>query len=181
MKSRTSTHQSIGGITCAGAILLMACSAQAQNLFVSGGSGDIYEFTPGGVQSSLPLTGLNEPGMIAFDRTGNLFIANNFAGNVIEYSAGGVQSTFASGLGEPYGLAFNPSGTLFEGDASAATVNQLTPSGNASPFVTGSGTGALGWMTVEGGPLPVPEPSAFGLFGAGLAGLLMLRRKYSSR
>ena len=118
--------------------------------------------------------------MLAFDNTGDLFIANNYGGNIIEYSANGVQSTFASGLGEPFGLAFNNAGTLFEGDATAATINQFTPTGHESPFVTGSGTEGLGWMTIQGEVLPVPEPSAFGLFGAGLTGLLMLWRKYSN-
>ena len=42
-----------GGVVCAGAILLMASRAQAQNLFVSDySSGNIYEYTPGGVQST---------------------------------------------------------------------------------------------------------------------------------
>jgi hypothetical protein len=150
----------------------------AGDLFAAGsvGPNNVTEITPGGVQSTLPITGLNGPGMIAFNSAGDLFVANNFANNIIEYSHNGVQSTFASGLGNPYGLAFNSSGILFEGDANTATINRFTPGGVESPFVTGSGTGALGWMTMQ----PVPEPSAFGLFGVGLAALLMLRRKYFS-
>ena len=44
---------SFGGVVCAGAVMLIASSAQAQNLFVSNfRSGNINEFTPGGVQST---------------------------------------------------------------------------------------------------------------------------------
>jgi len=44
---------SIGGAVCAGAILLIASSIQAQNLFEADyGSGNVHEFTPGGTQST---------------------------------------------------------------------------------------------------------------------------------
>jgi sugar lactone lactonase YvrE len=155
----------------------------AGNLFAAGSSSTdtITEITPGGVKTPLGITGLNEPGMLAFNSAGDLFIANNYGGNIIEYTPGGVQSTFASGTGTPYGIAFNKSGVLFEGDANASTINEFTPSGAESSFFSTSGEGGLGWMTVQGGPLPVPEPSALESFGAASAALLMLRRKYFSR
>src|ERR1017187_10301030 len=81
---------SFGGAVCVGAVLLIAASAPSQtrfvddhrggdfrrvppfdgglgqNLFVSdAGSGNIYEFTPGGVQSTFA-SGLNQPLGLAF-------------------------------------------------------------------------------------------------------------------
>lgn len=155
----------------------------AGNLYAagSGGANVITKITPGHVKSTLPLTGLNEPGMLAFDTLGDLFIANNFGGNIIKYSAGGVESTLAGGVGSPYGLAFNNAGILFEGDANTPNVNEFTSGGTESPFVTGSGTGALGWMAIQGVPLPVPEPSTWGLLAAGFTMLLVRRFKHSRR
>ena len=51
----------LGGTICAGAVLLLiAASAQAQNLFVADyGSGNINEITPGGAQSTFA-SGLNQ-------------------------------------------------------------------------------------------------------------------------
>ena len=59
---RAACH-SFGGVVCAGAVLLIASSAQAQNLFVSNqlsGSGSITEITPGGAQSTFA-SGLDNP------------------------------------------------------------------------------------------------------------------------
>ena len=78
-------------------------------------SGNIYEFTPGGVRSTFA-SGLNGPDGLAFDSAGNLFVGAQLSGNIIEIAPGGVQSVFASGL-NPNGLAFNSAGDLFEANA----------------------------------------------------------------
>ena len=59
-----SACHSFRSVICAGAVLLTASSMQAQNLFVSDVGGNIYQFTPGGVQSTFA-SGLNN-----FRRTG---------------------------------------------------------------------------------------------------------------
>ena len=80
-----------------------------------GSTGNIYEFTPGGVQSTFA-SGLNYPAGLAFNSAGNLFVADIGSGNIYEFTPGGVQSTFASGLNTPEGLAFNSAGNLFVAD-----------------------------------------------------------------
>jgi hypothetical protein len=52
-------------------------------------------------------SGLSGLGEMAFNSTGNLFVASS-SGTIYEYTPGGVQSTFASGLNEPVGLAIQP-------------------------------------------------------------------------
>ena len=90
----------------AGAAMLISFSAQAQNLFEADrGSGNIYEFTPGGVRSTFA-SGLNAPLGLAFNSAGNLFEADFASGNIYEFTPAGVQSTFASGLPAPAELAF---------------------------------------------------------------------------
>ena len=98
-----------GRAVCAGAVLLIASGAQAQNLFVTGwDSGSIYEFTPGGVKSTFA-SGVNNPAGLAFDSAGDLFVSGYYGGNnITEITPAGARSTFASGLGDPNGLAFQP-------------------------------------------------------------------------
>jgi hypothetical protein len=75
----------------------------AGDLFeADGGSGNIYEFTPGGVQSTFAL--LYGPNNLAFNSEGDLFVTAG--GDIYEYTSGGVQSTFASGINSAVGLAF---------------------------------------------------------------------------
>jgi sugar lactone lactonase YvrE len=71
--------------------------------------GYIYEYTPGGVQSTFS-SGWQYPQALAFDNAGNLFLfeGSYLNSGIIEFMAGGGQSTFASGLTVPTtdGLAF---------------------------------------------------------------------------
>ena len=105
---RTVCH-SFGGVVCAAAVMLIASSTQAQNLFeADGGSSSIYEFTPSGTQSTFA-TGLSYPTGLAFNNAGDLFVANYgyYGGNSItEITPNGSQSIFASGLNGPTALAF---------------------------------------------------------------------------
>ena len=90
--------------------MLIASNAQAQNLFAADYySGNIYEYTPGGVQSTFA-SGLADPFGLAFNSAGDLFVADGNeqpfpSGSIYEFTPGGARSTFASGLG-PTGLAF---------------------------------------------------------------------------
>jgi sugar lactone lactonase YvrE len=128
---------------CAGAVMLAAAGASAQNLYVdagSSGSADIYQITPGGVQTPVA-TGMNYPDAIAFDSQGNLFVANTALnngqqGNITEVKAGGGTTVFASGL-DPEGLAFNKAGDLFECEYRTGVINEFTPLGVETPFATG--------------------------------------------
>jgi hypothetical protein len=56
---------SFGSVICAGAVLLTVSSVQAQNLFVSDISGNIYNFTPGGARGTFA-SGLSGPEGLAF-------------------------------------------------------------------------------------------------------------------
>jgi sugar lactone lactonase YvrE len=99
------------------------------------GSGNIYEFTPGGTRSTFA-SGLNGPTGLAFDSSGNLFAADLSSGNIYEFTPGGTRSTFASravGLFEPEGLAFDSAGNLFVTDLGGA-IFEFTPGGTRSVF-----------------------------------------------
>ena len=77
----------------------------AGNLFESDTSGNIYEFTPGGVRSTF--AAVSNPDSLAFNSAGNLFVTTH-AGPIIEITPGGTESTFATESGISTGLAFQP-------------------------------------------------------------------------
>jgi sugar lactone lactonase YvrE len=130
---------SLGGAACVGA-LLFASSAPAQNLFVETyNTGNIYEFTPGGSQSTFA-TGMLKPGWLAFNANGDLFVANTAnnapGGNITKITRGGVPSTFASGV-DPSALVFNNAGNLIVADYNSGNIYQYTPGGVQSTFTSG--------------------------------------------
>ena len=133
-------RHAFGGVFCAGAVLLIVSSVQAQNLFVTGwSSGSVYEYTPGGSRSTFA-SGISNPAGLAFDRAGNLFVASRDevgSSAIYEFTPGGVQSTFATGLNNPNGLAFNSAGMLFESDYGSGNIYEYTPGGVRSTFATG--------------------------------------------
>ncbi|HEY5503694.1 MAG TPA: hypothetical protein VIK28_00950, partial [Sedimentisphaerales bacterium] len=134
-KSKSSiraVYHSIGGVVCAGAVLLISTNAQAQNLFVSDiqfhipfppppPSSTIIEITLSGAQSTFA-SGLTVSYGLAFNTAGNLFEADLQSGNIYEFTPGGAQSTFASGLHQPNGLAFNSAGDLFVTDIESQSI-----------------------------------------------------------
>jgi DNA-binding beta-propeller fold protein YncE len=129
----------------AAAVMLIASNAQAQNLFVSdvgsgNGSGNIYDYAPGGVQSTFA-SGVDRPFGLAFNSAGDLFVSANPSGIIYEYTPGGVKSTFASGLIGPGALAVNSAGDVFVGNGTSLT--EITPGGMQSTFASGLEIGGL--------------------------------------
>ena len=166
---------SFSGAVFAGAVLLISSSVQAQNLFeADGGSGNIYEFTPGGMRSTFA-SGLVYPIGLAFNSAGDLFEADWGTGHIYEFTPGGVQSTFASGLSGPFGLAFNSAGDLFEADSGSGNIYEFTPGGAQSTFA--SGLSDPTFFAFQ----PVPEPSAFALLAVGVTALFVCRYRKSTQ
>jgi sugar lactone lactonase YvrE len=135
---RAARH-SFGGVVCVAAVLLIASSAQAQNLFEADfWSGNIYEITPNGVVSTFA-SGVYYPTALTFDGAGNLFVADSH-GNINAFTPNGVESVFASGLYNTTGLAFDSAGNLFVATGLPGQVGgfilEYTPSGGRSIFAS---------------------------------------------
>lgn len=146
MKTKhVSTYRLIGLAACGGAVIVMACGASAQNLFISTYAQDtVVEMTPGGSQSVLA-SGLSYSTGVALNSAGDLFIGNsdnnNYSGsteygNIIEIAPNGTQTTLASGV-DPQAMAMNSAGYLFETDYRSGNIYEYSPSGVQSTFASG--------------------------------------------
>src|SRR5258707_9698367 len=103
---------------CLGAVILICSSASARNLFMSDGYsglqhnlGHIYKFRLNGQRTTFA-SGLSSPRSLAFNISGNLFVACVGNGHIYKFQPNGVRTTFASGLSYPYALAFDGGGNL---------------------------------------------------------------------
>jgi streptogramin lyase len=144
------------------------------NIFVTAGSGGLM----GGRD-------------VTFGADGNLYATSNGAsGGVLKYNGttGAFLGAFVgpgSALFEPRGLVFGPDGNLYVANFGIGDV--LRFNGSTGTFIdtfvpTGSGpaNAALGgptFLLFQDTPATAPEPATLCLFGIGLAGLLIAKRR----
>jgi len=139
-----------------GVMFALAINVHAQNLYVSLGLPEfaIFEYTPGGVQSTYA-SGLPVPRGLAFDSLGNLFAAENpepdhiDIGRVLKFNLRNHVSTVGSAAYFIFqGLATDSAGNVFVTGTSqrgpfTSTIFKFTPSGDRIVFgsVPGQGYG----------------------------------------
>ncbi len=137
MKTKTTTRcHSTGGALCAAAVLLLAASALAQDGFVDHHRGGEFDGVP----------------PFASRLSQNLFVVNLPAvgsGQILEYTPGGTQSTFASALNDPRALAFDTAGNLFESDGNSGFIYKFTRGGAQTTFANVGQFGPEGGMAFD--------------------------------
>src|SRR5262249_35502975 len=154
----------IGAVTANGAPndLFVSINGDGNN-----GGGFIYEYNPGGVQSTFAAE-LSRPRGVAFDHFGNLFVASttldsgNFTGAILKIAPDGTQTTFANVNGPSSsfflsGLNIDSSGNVFvsaqDGNDpnGASTIYKFTPGGLQSTFAAPPPNGAqIFGLTIDG-------------------------------
>ena len=101
-----------------------------------------------GATPATTLSGLNQPQALAFDGSGNLFVANISGGTVSEFAQGSTTATATlGGLSGPNGLAFDGSGNLFV--VTGGTVSEFA-AGSTTATATLSGLYAPGALACDG-------------------------------
>ena len=130
----------------------------------------VVELPAGGTPVTLPFSGLNQPGGVAVDGAGDVFVADSFNGRVVELPAGGTPVTLPfSGLFRPMGVAVDSAGNVFVADSFQANrVVELTPSvplGSVAFAPVGAGGVVVGVTSVT----PCPVGGQFGSATAPLA------------
>lgn len=100
----------------------------------------ILKYAPDGTKSTFA-SGLPQPVAIAFDREGNLFVADSGSGTVqtestiFKFTPDGTKSTFADlGLSVPLNMAFDGAGNLFL--SNSLDILKFTPDGTQSTFAS---------------------------------------------
>jgi len=88
----------------------------------------VLKVTPGGVQSTIPISGLASGNGVAVDAAGDVFITDQINNVVLEVTPSGVQTTLpTTGLNVPAGLAVDAAGDVFiavNGQNRAVEVNR---------------------------------------------------------
>jgi hypothetical protein len=97
-------------LALAAATLAALGPAARADLFVAG---TISEVAPGGTVTAF-VSGFSHPMGLAFDASGNLFVADNRLGTISEVAPGGTVTPFASGFSQPYFMVFSPTATVPE-------------------------------------------------------------------
>lgn len=101
-------------------------------------TGSIQKVTSGGVQSTIPITGvaaLSNPGGVFVDGAGNLYIADYSTNRVVKVpwtgSAYGTASTIGTGISTPNDVAVDGNGNVYIANEGANTVVKVPWTGTA--------------------------------------------------
>jgi sugar lactone lactonase YvrE len=123
------------------------------------------------VRLTLGDLGSDAPRGLAFDSTGNLFVAMNTKGEIVKFTSDGHRSTFASGLNDPFGLAFDGAGNLFvaakQSEGGSGVILKFAPDGSRSTFAAGLAV-PLGLAFDKAGNLFVVDMAGSGSTGASI-------------
>jgi DNA-binding beta-propeller fold protein YncE len=129
---------------------LSLISASADTIYVGCAlEGTIHQFTTNGVGSIFARASLGNPEGEAFDRAGNLYVANEGHNTITRFTTSGVPSLFyadpgdGSILNNPTGLAFDKAGNLYVANDANNNIEKFDTNGVPSVFATDDGSGNI--------------------------------------
>lgn len=112
-----------------GSIQQVAIDPSGKAWAVDGVNNDLYVLTPSGQTNTITGGGLNAPSAIAFDHSGNAYVANTTTPGISEFNSAGTPLTanaytFAS-VTDPLWIAVDTSGTAWLPSSSTSTLGEL--------------------------------------------------------
>ena len=114
-----------GAVTAYGGTILVA----NQGNQVGDTSAKVLGFDLSGTQTAA-ISGFTTPTGLAFDSSGNLYVADFATGQINKFSSSGASlGAFASGLNSPTEITFDSAGDLFVSNTFANGVEEFSPSG----------------------------------------------------
>ena len=81
----------------------------------------------------------NKPQALAFDKNGNLLVADSGNAAIRKITPDGAVTTFATGFATPAGIATDAASNAYVADTTAHTINHITSSGSVSLHAGGTG------------------------------------------
>ena len=132
------------------ACVVPAVHARADSIYVDCAlDGTIRQFTTNGVGTIFARDSIANPQGEAFDKAGNLYIANEAFNTIEKFATNGVPSVFAADPGDnsvlsnPEGLAFDKAGNLYVANDGNNTIEKFDTNGVASVFATDDGSDTI--------------------------------------
>jgi len=93
--------------------IVFAAVTGGDGIYVSDDAHIIMKCDTSGEGSLFAIHDLNYPSGLAFDRAGNLYVANYGGGTIVKITTNGIGSVFAGGLDSPYPIAMDGDGNIF--------------------------------------------------------------------
>jgi sugar lactone lactonase YvrE len=152
------------------ALLIAALPLILGVAYCSTASAQAASFT--GFQRVLPFNNLSQPSAVAVDANGNIFVADQTAGDVVKetpLAAGGYTATTIATISSPTGVAVDSSGNVYIAGSENSTVGVyvVTPSagGYSTPTAIGTGlTAPYGVAVDASGNVYVADPGAAAVY-----------------
>jgi len=141
-----------GSIASAFASLTIFNVPGSDTLYV-GSWNRITQFAPDGTPTVIAT--VLDPWGLAFDRSGNLYVANDADNTIVKIAPDRTPSLFATGVSVPTGLAFDRSGNLYAANYYANTITKFAPDGTPSLFADSGLSGPSGLAFDRSGNLYV--------------------------
>ena len=96
---------------------------------------EAFDLATGGDLGAFASTDLHGTSGLAFDSSGNLYVANPDNNTIAKFTPSGVGSIFAStNLSSPAGIAFDGAGNMYVSNFSSNTITKIAPNGVSSVF-----------------------------------------------
>lgn len=105
------------------------------------GNNVIRKITSAGVVSTIA-TGINNPGSMTADQSGNVYVLDGNS-EVKKITPAGAVSTLAAGFNNPLGISADVAGNVYVTDAGSNTIKKISPGGQVSTFAGSGSAGAV--------------------------------------